>query len=56
MPDEKKEEEKPIDPIDDYLRVSGRQETAPMTFADLKAVKNHRVAPPEEEESEPAQA
>lgn len=53
MPDEKKEEH----PVDAYLRATGRQETAPMTFGDLKAVLQHAAdAPPEEEKKDEPEA
>lgn len=54
MSDEKREEKKEEHPVDAYLRVTGRQETAPMTFADLKAVWDFTDAPPQEAQSEPA--
>lgn len=40
MPDEEKKDEK-LDPIDDYLKRAGRQETAAVTFTDLKALRAH---------------
>jgi len=47
MPDEKQEEKKEH-PVDAYLRATGRQETAAVTFADLKSLADHKPAPAEE--------
>jgi len=48
MPEKEKEEQKDEHLVDNYLRVTGRQGTSPVTFDDLKALMSHEVAPPEE--------